>query len=546
MKLQFAFGNPRRRKGAKKKVAKGKKKIAKKSKRAKTKRVSSRMIRARRGQMTARRRAETAAKKSSLSRKLKRAVQMARRKHRRSGKRKNPALQMAYKVKDGKKKLVGTTKFLLKHEYEKKIENDPSVKRFKKMLAKSKDAGEKSMLANKIIKLKKIKAQKYITDIAAKQKYMQRLAEEGAEIKSFITKEGSKVAKKKKKKGGKKAAKKATKKASSKRKGGKRKSRKGKRRSKAQKAALRKMLAAAKKARKAKKGGKRRSRKGKKRRYPKMVAHKHAKSTRHIRKGSTAKVSARKKKGSYRISTHFGKGKKRVRMTGRLRASKSGLKGSFKINPFRRNPLKNIAAQTKKYMGLDAAELTSLALGGALVPIANGLVGKYAPKVASTISQYVGPQAAGSVLPILAGVALNAVAEHGVKSGAGHEYLKKAGEGLAAAGVIGLTMSLAQQYLSPMIGLSGMGIMPTLNGINYTPMRGINYTPSMRGINYTPSMRGMGIMPQLNGVDFGAANYGGDGGSREASTQASDFGAWQSSDSEFQSDEDNNYSSSMN
>jgi adenylate kinase/ribonuclease R len=419
------------------------------------------------------------------------------------------------------------------------------VKRFKKMLAKAKDAGEKSMLAKKIIGLKKLKAETYIKDAAAKQKYMQRLAEEGAEIKSWISDEkkgGSKVAKGRKKKGGKKktAKKKATKKAASRKKKSTRGRKKG--RSKAQKAALRKMQAAAKKARKAKKGGRRKSRKGK-RKYPKMVSHKHAKSTRHIRKGSTAKVSARKKKGSYRISTYFGKGKKRVRMTGRLRASKSGLKGSFKINPFRRNPLKNIAAQTKKYMGLDAAELTSLALGGALVPIANGLVSKYVPKAASMVSQYVGPQAAGSVIPILLGVAANALAEHGVKSGAGHEYLKKAGEGLAAAGIIGLTMSLAQQYVNPMIGLSGMGIMPSMNGVNYTPMRGVNYTP-MRGVNYTPSMRGMGIVPSLAGADFGAADYGGGGGSREAVTQSSDFGAWQSQDSE--SDVENSYSSSMN
>ncbi|NJM09357.1 MAG: hypothetical protein HC883_00195 [Bdellovibrionaceae bacterium] len=377
MKLQFAFGNPRHKK---KRKSTHKKKFAKARKKPKTK--------------------KRAVKSSSkLSRKLRQAVQMAK-SRRKSGKRKNPVLVQARKIKEGKKRLVGSAIFPLKHEYVKLIENDPNVLRFKKMLSKAKSAGEKNMLANKIVNLKKLKAQKYITDIQQKQKYMQRLEEEGAEIKYFIS-QGGKVGRKKSTgKAGKKADKKAGKKAD--KKAGKKADKKA-----------------------GKKAGKKVTKKSTKRRYPKMIAHKHAKTTRHIKKGSTAKVSARKRKGSYKISTHFGKGKKRVKLTGRLRASKTGLKGTFKINPFRRNPLKNIAAQTKKYLGLDAAELTSLALGGALVPVTNGLVGKFAPKVASTISQYVGPQAAGSVLPILAGIALNAVAEHGVRSGQGHEYLKK-------------------------------------------------------------------------------------------------------------------------
>jgi len=108
-------------------------------------------------------------------------------------------------------------------------------------------------------------------------------------------------------------------------------------------------------------------------------------------------------------------------------------------------------------------------------------------------------------------------------------------------------MGLSQKYVAPALGLSGinytpnmhgLGIMPQLNGINFTPSMGI--MPQLNGINYTPSM---------GSVDFGSANYGGDGGSKEARTQNSDFGAWDSSDSEANSDmadEDNSYASSMN
>lgn len=533
MKLQFAFGNPRKGK-RKKKVRKS---VAKRRKSRKTVSVKSKL------------------KKAVKFMSKKRRSKAKGSKRRKSHKRRNPAYQFAYKTKDGKKKLAGTAKFPLKHEYEKKIENDPTVLRFKKMLAKAKDSGAKSMLASKIVNLKKIKAKKYIEDIAAKRKYIQRLEEEGAEIKSFIKGEKT-VAKKKRKKrkASKKVAKKSTKRRTKRRKGSKRR--------KMSKAAKRAFVARMKAARKGKgskkKASKRRhhkkakrskSRRRSKRRYPKMVAHKHSKSVRHIPKGSSSKISARGRKGRYKISAKFGRGKRKVRMSGSVRVTKRGLKGRVRINPFRRNPLKDLSAQTKMYLGLDAADLGSLALGGALVPVANGLVGKYVPTLASMVSQYVGPQAAGSVLPILLGIGLNAAAEHGVKNGPAHEYLKKAGEGLAAAGIIGLAMSLAQRYINPSLGLSGMGIMPTLNGINFTPgMRGINFTPGqgLRGINYTPGA--MGIMPQLNGVDFGAANYGGGGGSKEARTQPSDFGAWDSADSEAEGleDQDNSYSSSMN
>ncbi len=215
--------------------------------------------------------------------------------------------------------------------------------------------------------------------------------------------------------------------------------------------------------------------------------------------------------------------------------------------------MKNLSAQSKKFLGLDGSEIAALAAGGALVPIVNAGIGKIpgADKIVAKINEFVGPQATGAVIPILAGIALNLLGDK--LSGQAKEYTKLAGEGLAAAGVVSLAAGLSQTYMAPALGLSGMGIMPTLNGINYTPnrsMRGINYTPnSMRGINFTPNM---GIMPQLNGMgaspDFGSANYGGGGGSAEARTSRADFGAYDSQDSEAEglSDEDNSYSSSMN
>ena len=515
MKLQFAFGNPRRGR---------KKAVAKKRKKAKTKSVKRKRAKSSKGKATAR--------------KLKQAVKhMASNRKRRKGKRANPVTRMAYKVKDGKKKLVGSASFPLKHEYEKKINGSAEVKKLMKRLT-SAPFEERKRLRLQIVDAKRRMAKKYIDDINAKNKYIQRLEEEGAEIKSFIHGEKS-VAKKKrrKKKVAKKAAKKVAKKAS----------KKVRRKKASRKKVSRKKLAKMSKKVSKRKVSRRRKKSSKRRRRSKMITHTHAKSTRHIRKGSKAKFSARKRKGRYKISTHFGKGKKKVRVSGSARVTKSGLKGMFKINPFRSNPMKNLSAQTKKYMGLDAAELTSLAVGGALVPLANGAVARFAPTLASQISQYVGPQAAGSIIPILLGVVANAVAEHGVKSGQAHDLLKKAGEGLAAAGVIGLAMSMSQKYVAPAVGMSGILYTPTMRGMGIMPtMNGINYTPDMRGINYTP-MSGMGIMPQLAGADFGAADYGGGGGSREARTQTSDFGAWDSQDSEaFNMDEENSYGSSMN
>lgn len=256
----------------------------------------------------------------------------------------------------------------------------------------------------------------------------------------------------------------------------------------------------------------------KKRSYPKMITHRHAKSTRHIKKGAKAGFKLKKKsKRSQSLVGHGKFGKKGPKFTIRARKSKRGLSGSVKINPRRKNPM---AVTIENALGLRTGEITGLVLGGALVPVVN----TYLPRipgmsaVVSTINEYAGPQAAGSIVPILVGAGLNLGADYA--SGDTRRYMEMAGKGMVTAGLIGLTVSLVQK---------GMGMMA---GINYTPaMRGINYTPTMRGINYTPKM---GIMPQLGSrADFGAADYGGGGGYTEAHNRSrADFGADMSSDSQ--------------
>lgn len=365
-------------------------------------------------------------------------------------------------------------------------------------------------------------------------KTLERYIQDGAKVSKFdFKKKGAAVAKKRKKKKGlkrkaKKAAKKlAAKKVARKARKSKRKTRKSRKMSKAAKRAF---VARMKKARKSKGGSKRKSRRGKKRSRPRMISHRHAASTRHIKKGTT-----------FRFSTKAKRGKRKITVSGKV-----------KFNPFRSNPMKNLSAQSKKFLGLDGSEIAALAVGGAAVPVVNAAISKIpgADKVVAKINEFVGPQATGAVIPILAGIALNLIGDKA--SGDVKSYLKLAGEGLAAAGVVSLAAGLSQTYVAPALGLSGMGIMPTLNGINYTPrgMRGINFTPKgMRGINFTPNM---GEMPRLTGsrqADFGSADYGGGGGSPEARTSRADFGAWDSQDSEAfadMEDADNSYSSSMN
>jgi hypothetical protein len=487
MKMQFAFGNPRRGKRKHKKVAKRRKKLKTKSVKLKTKRI----------------------------------VKMAKRK-RHGRRRKNPE---AYVLRKGKK-IVGRSRVIATDREAK--EHLATIHKVQKEMKDK--ANTLTPKKRKALRAQWLKAKKELTKRQEELKTVGRHMEDGAQASKYdLAKKGAKMAKKKRKKkskkvrASKKRAKKVTKRAK-RRKG-------GKRRRKMSAAAKRAFVARMKAARKgsSKKSSKKRRTKrrkhSKRRSRRRMVTHKHASSVRHIKKGQ-----------SFRFKSKARKGKRSISISGRV-----------KINPFRSNPMKQVSAQMKKALGLDAAELGSLALGGVLVPIVNAGIGKIPgmSTVVSKINQYAGAQATGSIVPILAGAVLNLAADKA--SGKSKEYLKMAGEGLAAAGVIGLVMGLSQKYVAPALGLNGinytpsLGIMPQLNGINYTPNRGLS------GINYTPN-RGMGIMPQLNGVDFGSANYGGGGGSKEARTQRSDFGADWSEDSEpdYQQTDDDSLSSSMN
>lgn len=498
MKLQFAFGNPRRKK---------RKSVANSRKKAKNKSV----------------------KKKSLK-----GLTMT--KKRRSNKmRKNP--EAAF-IRRGKKVVGHVRSALNKKEYDalKKKLTGLKAKYSSLPLGAQKSATLKEL--NSMIRSAKSK-------IGSRDSYLKTLerdAKSGATINRYDIKEkGDKpVAKKKRKK--KKASKKVAKKASGKvrrkkrrkskkvrakkvaktkvRRTKKRKSKGSKRRRKKSKAVV--VSAAPKKARR-RKGKKRKS--SKRRKRARMVTHKHASSTRHIKKGS-----------SFRFKTKAKKGKRSITVSGRV-----------KVNPFRRNPMKNLSAQTKKYLGIDAAEIGSLALGGVAVPVINGLAGKFAPGVVAKINEFVGPQAVGSVLPIIAGIMLNAAAEHVPQiKGQAKSSLKMVGEGLAAAGIIGLMIGLSSKYAAPALGLSG---------VNYTPMSGmgdVRYTPSMRGMGILPTLSGMGDVrytPDMSGADFGSADYGGNAGYAQShKSSRSDFGADFSQDSEadhFQDDE-NSLSSSMN
>ena len=308
---------------------------------------------------------------------------------------------------------------------------------------------------------------------------MEKLKAEGAEIEfrklpgdeGYIRpkkEKGQSVAKEKGKKVSKKASKKATKKASKK---------------------------VTKKA--SKKATKKASKKGKssKRKMPRMIAHRHAATTRHLKKGSTTKAKIKKGKAVLK----FGR-KKATKIA--IRISKKG-KVMAKVNPYhsRRNP---VADQLKKYLGLDTRELATVAIGGALAPVINTHVGPMIQRAVSAIpgASMVPASILGALPTLIAGAALNAIGKDVVK-GKNGEYLAMAGEGLAITGIIGLASSVPS-----MVGLGPMA------GINYTPMSGINYTP-MSGVEYTPRM---GIMPQLNGADFGrmgSADYGGSGGYTE-------------------------------
>lgn len=496
MKMQFAFGNPRR--GSKRK------KVAKRRKKLKTKSVKKKFHKV--GKVG----------KSKRRRKL----------------RKNPAVAV---VKKGGKIAHRGFSSLSKRE-----EDTLRGKIAKAKAAYSKAPSASNAKAAAFRELAGLvkQAKSKLSNREAYLKTLKRYAEEGASIKEYdLAAKGKKVAKKKRKK--KKSPKASAKKVrrTKKRKGGKRR--------KMSKKAKKAFVARMKKARKGKSGKKRHSKKrrhkhakkaaatapkkhrakrrkgSKRRRRARMISHKHASSTRHIKRGTSFKFKSKSRRGKRSIS----------------------ISGRVKVNPYRSNPMKQVSAQMKKALGLDAAELGSLALGGALVPIVNAGIGKIPgmSAVVSKINSVAGAQATGSIIPILVGALLNLGADKA--SGQAKQYMQMAGEGLAAAGVIGLVMGLSQKYVTPALGLSGINFTPGMRGVNFTPNMGI--MPQLNGVNFTPNM---GIMPQLNGVDFGSANYGGGGGSKEARTQRSDFGANWSEDSEAEGleDQENSYSSSMN
>jgi adenylate kinase len=305
MKLQYAFGgNPRRKSKGKKRR---KKALAKRRKHKHPRAVKSKF--------------------------LKFGGNVKKRHGRRRKARRNPAGARIYKDK----KYRGQEKA----PYNKK-EAAAANARASYLLSKYKSlplGSERKAVMNELVSLRN-----KLGATSAFRKTIDRYKEAGYTVKEYDLKE-SDVAKTKKgrgkkgkgrKKGGKKgkrsaaqkralkkmlAAAKAARKAKGKgRKKGKgkkagRKGRKGKR-SAAQKRALKKMLAAAKRARKASKKsgrkGRKKSSRRKKHHYPKMYTHKHSRSMRHIKKGS-----------SFKFKTVAKKGKRKITVSGRV-----------KFNPF--------------------------------------------------------------------------------------------------------------------------------------------------------------------------------------------------------------------
>ena len=477
-KLMFAFGNPRGRKK--------KKRVAKRRKKGKTKSVKSKLKLAVAASSGLKSRNSGPSKKKAVAMAKRRKPKKAR-KHRahrvakrRHGKRHNP---MSYDAVDAQGR-HNRGSVPTKKEFVRKVAARAAA--FRKQHGGGLDYDTK----NQLISVEHDMWLAHKKDVEAFKKDLKTYrgsAGYKVAVKVTNTKEKSPVAKKKKKRKIKKVAKAAKKhtkraKSSSKRKGGKRRRRMTK-------------------------------------------AHRHAKSTRHIRRGATAKVSSKGKKGRYSFKSAFGKGKRKVKVSGSFRVGKKGLKGKVRINPYRRNPM------IETYTGMKQEEITALAIGGALVPLVNGMIQKVpgGPAFVTAINGVVGPQAVGSVVPMVMGLALNAIAEHAGAGSGANKYLRLGGEGLVAAGLIGLVIGLTQNYINPMLGLSG-----------------INFTPNMRGINFTPRMgimpRGMGIMPQLNGGmgsvgnygDFGATgDYGGNAGYHQS---RADFGADGSLESDYDTD----------
>jgi len=171
--------------------------------------------------------------------------------------------------------------------------------------------------------------------------------------------------------------------------------------------------------------------------------------------------------------------------------------------------------QIRSLTGLDTEEIASLALGGALYSTVNSMVNKYLPSTISSTMNSI-PVLGPVLVPILAGMGIKFLGDK-VPQAQVAKALDMVGEGLVGAAIVGAGVSLGQTIMPMIPGLAPAApAAAPLSGVFYTPgMSGINYTPNMSGINYTPNM---GIMPRLNGAqmgasaDFGAADYGGDGG----------------------------------
>lgn len=331
------------------------------------------------------------------------------------------------------------------------------------------------------------KLKKMASDSASAAKLLQRFQEEGA----TITNQEITMAKKKKaskKKSYKKAFKK---KATSKPVAIKKAKKKASKKKTHKKKAHKKALVIKKVHKKAHKKAKKHSKKHGKKHKQKLITHKHSAKTGHFKRGSKIK-----------FKKTVGKGKK-----------KFTLSGLFKLNPTRSNPMSKISDLAKSATSLDTMELISLGVGGALVPVINSGIGKipYMDVVVGKINEFVGPQATGSIVPMLIGALMNVGADHLVKDAKTKKYINSAGDGLISAGIIGLTMSLSQKYV-----VEGM-----MAGVLYSPMNGVNYTP-MSGVQYTP----MSGVPQLAGPDFGrTSDYGGGAGYTEGHRFSSaDFG----------------------
>jgi len=485
MKLQFAFGNPRRKKKAKKamkrkkvvrkkatKVKKRKKSVAKRHKRLKTKHKPFR------------------AKGFMKRKKAKKAKKSMRKfttlKGRKRKAKKNPE---KFQVRKGGK---------IVHSGVAPSRKDLGLKT--KEFYKAKAAYEKAPDASKAKAKARLALSKIMKDVnliegnrRAFDKLAERFKEEGATIST------QEIGMAKKKKASKKKAKKVSKKKAV-------KASKKKTRKVSKKKAVKVKAKTVKRKSSKKKSHKRKTKK------TKMITHKHSAKTGHFKRGTKIK---------FKKTT--GKGRKKVTLS-----------GFFKLNPSRRNPMSKIKDLAKSATHLNTTELTSLAIGGALVPVINSGIGKipYADKVVGFINEYVGPQATGSIIPMLVGAIANIASESLVKDANTRKHINAAADGLISAGVIGLTMSISQKYV-----VEGM-----MSGILYSPMSGVNYTP-MSGVNYTP----MSGMPQLSGPDFGrASDYGGGGGYTEGHRfSKADFGRAMDEDSDELSTDDDIMSDNM-